>query len=182
MSITTRGGDKGETSLLFDERVPKYHLQCESYGAVYEAMAALGLARALLKVEALKKEILRIQQELVILNGELAAPRGRAGGLKKKVSEDMLRRLDEAVSCYEEHIHLTGWTMAGADPGSAALDLATTIVRRAERWVVRMRDEGYIENPVLLKYINRLSDVTFLMARQAEREAAVEASASGSLG
>ncbi|MFQ6110610.1 MAG: cob(I)yrinic acid a,c-diamide adenosyltransferase [Nitrospinota bacterium] len=169
MSITTRGGDKGDTSLLFGERVPKYHLQCESYGAVYEAMAALGLARSLVKNEGLKGEVLRIQQELVILNGELAAPKGRAGELEKKVTDDMLQRLDEAVRRYEEHIHLTDWTMAGASPGSAALDLATTIIRRAERWVVRMRDEGFIENPILLKYINRLSDVTFLMAREAEK-------------
>jgi len=174
MSLVTKRGDDGNTDLWFADRVPKYHPQVEAYGAVYEAQGALGLARALAP-GWLKPEIQRIQKDLFTASSELATPRGKTGRLQERVGPEMVEWADGQVARYEKAIHLTGWTLSGDTVGGAALDLALTVLRRGERWAVRLRDEGYVENPHLLVYLNRLSDLLFLMARAVDRGAEVPA-------
>ena len=168
MSIVTKRGDDGETDLWFADRVPKHHPQVEAYGAVYEAQAALGLARALAP-EWLKPGILQIQKDLFTASSELATLRGKAARLKERVGPERVAWAEGEIARYESVIKLTDWTLSGESAGGAALDLALTILRRAERWAVRLRDEGFVENPDLLVYLNRLSDLLFLMARAVDR-------------
>ncbi|MEK6709087.1 MAG: cob(I)yrinic acid a,c-diamide adenosyltransferase [Nitrospinota bacterium] len=176
MSLVTKRGDDGNTDLWFADRVPKYHPQVEAYGVVYEAQAALGLARALAP-GWLKPEILKIQKDLFTASSELATLRGKAPGLKERVGPGLVAWAEAEIARYEGLIKLTDWTISGESAGGAALDLGLTILRRAERWAVRLRDEGFVENPDLLVYLNRLSDLLFLMARAVDR--GLEAPAQG---
>lgn len=168
MSISTRRGDGGETDLLYGGRVPKYHPRTEAYGALHEAMAALGLARALIPEEGLKAEVLRIQRELFILGAELATAKEHLHRLKERVGPERVAVLDEKLKEAEALRPVKDWAIPGENPASAAVDLASTVLRRAERWAVRLKDEGLMENPHLLAYLNRLSDLLFMYARLLE--------------
>ena len=168
MSIVTRRGDDGGTDLRFADRVPKHHPQVEACGALDEAKAALGLARAAAPAW-LAPEILKIQKDLYLVSSDLATLRGKAGRLKERVDASHAAWADAQVARYEERIRVTDWVISGDSACGAALDLALTILRRGERRAVRLRDEGYIDNPDLLIYLNRLSDLLFLMARAAAR-------------
>ncbi len=174
MSLVTKRGDDGRTDLWFADRVPKYHPQVEAFGAIYEAQAALGLARAMAP-DWLKPAILQIQKDLFTASSELATLRGKAGRLKERVGPELVAWAEGEVARYERAIKLTDWTISGGSAGGAALDLALTILRRGERWAVRLRDEGYVENRDLLVYLNRLSDLLFLMARAVDRGVEVSA-------
>ncbi|MBI2132990.1 MAG: ATP:cob(I)alamin adenosyltransferase, partial [Candidatus Tectomicrobia bacterium] len=106
MSLVTKRGDDGNTDLWFADRVPKYHPQVEAYGAVYEAQAALGLARALAP-EWMKPGILRIQKDLFVASSELATLRGKAPRLKERVGPALVAWAEGEIARYEEAIKLT---------------------------------------------------------------------------
>ncbi|MED5578889.1 MAG: cob(I)yrinic acid a,c-diamide adenosyltransferase [Nitrospinota bacterium] len=169
MSLVTRRGDDGETDLWFADRVSKYHPQVEAYGAMYESQGALGLARSNAP-EWLKPEILKIQKDIFLVSAELATLRGKKSLLKEKAEQKLVDWIDSQIERYEKIIKLDDWYFSGESASGSALDLALSIVRRGERWVVKIRDEGYIENPHLLTYLNRLSDLLFLMARACDQE------------
>jgi cob(I)alamin adenosyltransferase len=170
MSIATRTGDDGTTSLLYGRRVGKNDPRVEACGAVDELNAALGLARAQGGPGLAGDEILAVQKELVKLMGELAvAPedfaRYRADDRFAKLAEPALARLDRLVAQLEaKKLNFDGWATPGANLVSATLDLSRTICRRAER---RVLDLGG-ESGLIVRYLNRLSDVLWLFARQAE--------------
>ncbi len=168
MSISTKRGDEGETDLLYGGRVPKYHPRTEAYGALNEARAALGLSRALIPDEDFKEEVLRIQRELVVLGAELATAHEHIHRLKERVGPERVAVLDEKLQAAEARCPIKDWVMPGENPASAAMDLAATILRRAERWAVRLKDEGLMENLHLLAYLNRLGDLLFMYARLLE--------------
>ena len=171
MSIATRTGDDGTTALMFGRRVRKDDPRVEAYGTVDELNAALGVARAQANRPRVAEELLAIQQQLVALMGELAvAPedleRYRAAGKYPKLEASALAKLDELVAWLEaEKISFDGWATPGANLGAAALDMARTICRRAERRVVELNDA---ETRLAIRYLNRLSDVLWLMARFSE--------------
>ncbi len=169
MSIVTRRGDDGNTDLWFADRVSKHHPQVRAYGALDEAKAALGLARSMAP-EWLKSEILKIQKDLYLVSSDLATLRSKAGRLKERVGASEVAWADAQVARYEKRIRITDWVISGDSPCGAALDMALTIIRRGERWTVWLRDEGYIDNPELLIYLNRISDLLFLMARAVDRD------------
>ena len=168
MSISTKRGDGGETDLLYGGRVPKYDLRTEAYGALHEALAAMGLARALIPDEDLKGEVLRIQKELFILGAELATTREHLHRLKERMGPERVAVLDEKLQAIEARHPIKDWVMPGENPASAAMEFASTVLRRAERWAVRLKDEGLLENPHLLAYLNRLADLLFMYARLLE--------------
>jgi cob(I)alamin adenosyltransferase len=173
MSIVTRTGDDGSTSLMYSRRVPKSHPRVEAYGAVDELNAALGLARAASPNAGLQDEVLITQKELVILMGELATlpedlERYSSDGFPR-VAGTMTTRLDTLAASIERALpKLKGWAMPGGNPVAAALDLARTICRRAERGVCVLDHNGELRNPEIIIYLNRLGDLLWLMARREE--------------
>ncbi|MFQ5914220.1 MAG: cob(I)yrinic acid a,c-diamide adenosyltransferase [Nitrospinota bacterium] len=168
MSIATRRGDSGQTDLLYGGRVPKHHPRTEAYGALHEALAALGLARALLPPGPLREDTLRIQQELFLVGSELATDRDHLHRLKARIAEDHVHKLDKRLAEAEEKSPVTDWVIPGEGAASAALHLASAIVRRAERLAVKLRDDGLLDNPHLLAYLNRLADLLFMFGKLSE--------------
>lgn len=171
-SIATRTGDDGETSLLYGQRVPKSHPQVEAVGAVDELNAALGVAKAAGPASS-RSVIESVQRSLVALMGEIACAESDASRFERsrfqRIREADLAALDEAVARIEaQQPPFDGWATPGATPAAAALDLARTAARRAERCVVGLPQSLRRLRPLLLRYLNRLSDLLWLMARAAE--------------
>ncbi len=175
MSIVTKTGDHGTTGLMYNRRVSKCHPRVEAYGAVDELNAALGLARATAERDFVRENIAVIQKELVILMGELATAVADLGRYSKdgvsRVEAAMAARLDGLVKEIEKRPPPSkGWAMPGASVASAALDVARTTCRRAERRVCALQEAGELENPEIVVYLNRLSDLLWLLARWTEME------------
>jgi cob(I)alamin adenosyltransferase len=163
MSIATKTGDSGETSLLFGTRVSKDHIRVEAYGAIDELNAALGICRSHEKKEENKNFLLEIQKLNFTLGAELAAPAEKLEKLNEKIGESHLERLDEKIKDLEKDPDiLKNWHIPGEDPLSSFYDMARCICRRAERNIVTLAQEVEV-SPVILRYINRLSDCLWLM-------------------
>jgi cob(I)alamin adenosyltransferase len=173
MSIVTRRGDQGTTALMYNRRVSKCHPRVEAYGAVDELNAAVGLARAGAEDEFVRESLAAIQKDLVRLMGELATavedlPRYVKDG-HEPVSAGMTNRLDGLVGRIEAaKVSPGGWATPGANAASAALDLARTVCRRAERRACALQDAGQLQNTEIVIYLNRLSDLLWLFARWVE--------------
>jgi cob(I)alamin adenosyltransferase len=173
-SIATRTGDQGTTGLLYGQRVPKNHPQIEAVGALDELNAAIGFAKATQPAGTDRAELERIQKELVALMGEITCAESDsaryADSKFAKVGEAELARLDSAVAAIEtRQPKFDGWATPGANLHAAALDLARTTARRAERRLVDLPGYGKSVRPVLVQYMNRLSDLLWLLAREAEQ-------------
>lgn len=177
MSIATRTGDDGTTGLMYNRRLPKHHVRVEAYGTVDELNAALGMARATTTAESVRAQLLATQKDLVILMGELAThgddqERYRNDGFEN-VTDEMTRRLDQAVLAIESAgVSFKGWATPGATINAAALDVARTVCRRAERRVIALYEAEKGGNPEVVVYLNRLADFLWLLARQVETEQA----------
>lgn len=172
-SISTRKGDDGSTGLLYGQRVAKDHPQIEAVGSLDELNAALGLAKATSPDDARKTALEQIQQDLVALMGEIVcaeADTARYAGSKfAKVGEAELARVDAAAAAIEaKPVKFDGWATPGSSHHSAAIEIARTTARRAERRLVALPRQGKTVRPVLLQYVNRVSDLLWLMAREAE--------------
>ena len=175
MSIATRTGDDGTTGLMYNRRVSKCHPRVEAYGSVDELNAALGVARAAAEQEFVRKHLLATQEELVILMGELATlPEDLARYVKdgfKLVTSEMTARLDSLVKEIEtQKVSFKGWATPGGTVLSAALDVARTTCRRAERRVCALREAWQLGNDEIGIYLNRLSDALWLLARWVETQ------------
>jgi cob(I)alamin adenosyltransferase len=186
--VATGRGDDGSTGLLFGgERIAKDDPRTEAYGSIDEAVAALGLARAELDTKArygtvpgpiggLADLILRIQRELFVVGAELATTpeawdRLRDG--ETRVSADMLAGVDSLLAEVEAAIEMPReFVVPGETRTSAALELARTILRRAERRVVSLERAGMVPGRYLLPYLNRLADLVWVLARAAEQSEA----------
>ena len=177
MSIATKTGDDGTTAIMYGRRLPKTDARIAANGAVDELNAALGVARAVLQDGFVTEKILAIQKELVVLMGELAvAPEDReryAKGGFQFVDAAMVEVLTGHIDDLEKNhrISYDGWATPGATPASAALDMARTICRRAERTVVALGETGVPVNAEIVRYLNRLSDLCWLWARWIETRA-----------
>ncbi len=166
MSITTRIGDKGTTSLFSGEMVPKYSLRTEAYGDIDELNSALGVARALCQREGVLERIHEIQKELFVVGAELATTKECLMLLGERVDASFLARMDQRRDALEAMITMPrGFIIPGGTLAAAHIDLARTIARRCERKAVRLRDEGLIDNEALLVWLNRLSDYLWLLGR-----------------
>ena len=173
MSIVTRNGDGGQTRLIFGERVSKADLQVEAYGAQDELNAFLGLAKASCPDERTKEALEELQRETFVVGAELASPANERHKLKTRVSGDMTARLDNLVADIESLPGLLDdWVLPGATTDGAAIDCARVVARRAERCAVRLIEaEGSAdENAEVLRYLNRVSDVLWLLGRRLEIE------------
>jgi cob(I)alamin adenosyltransferase len=172
VSIVTKTGDTGTTALMYGRRVPKNHPRVEAYGAVDELNSALGLARATAILDLVRDNLLRIQNELVVLMGELAtAPEDMPRYLKDgfvQLAADKTVKLEELVNQIEPKISFKDWVMPGASVHGAALDSARVVCRRAERRACALQEAGELGNGEIIIYLNRLSDLLWLLARFVE--------------
>jgi cob(I)alamin adenosyltransferase len=172
--ISTKTGDDGTTGLLLGGRVSKADPVIEICGALDEAVAALGLARAFAEDDAAAQRILRVQRGLFVVAADVAADPRRRDRLVPGVSEttaDMTAALEEETDALVARRPLrTVFVVPGANPASAGLDLARTAVRRAERRAVAARDGGTPVSAPVLTYLNRASDLLFVLARHAAGE------------
>lgn len=176
MSIVTRTGDAGTTGLMYNRRVPKSHPRVEAYGTVDELNAALGMARASTPHPFVRDSLLAIQKDLVLVMGELAThPDDLSRYIRDgfvTVSNEFVSRLDTLVQRIEtEGVSYDGWATPGATPDAAALDVARTTCRRAERRVFALGEAGEPPNPEIVVFLNRLSDLLWLLARWVETKA-----------
>ncbi|MDA8239312.1 MAG: cob(I)yrinic acid a,c-diamide adenosyltransferase [Nitrospiraceae bacterium] len=170
MGISTKKGDDGYTGTLGGERVPKYHIVTEAVGNVDEANSLLGLARASSKEKRTKRILLQVQKHLFIIGAELSTAGGHGKTLRKEISPAEVVWLEKLIDDMEEALALPpGFVAFGGEECSAKLDVARTAVRKAERTAVKMSGEKLIERPFVLKYLNRLSDLLFVLACYEEK-------------
>lgn len=176
MSIVTKTGDKGETSLMYGHRVSKSDPRVDAYGCVDELTAALGLARSIATDKFVSDEILAAQKDLIVVMGELAtAPSDRERYAKDGfhiTTSAMVDRVTAVIEGLEkdESLYPKDWVVPGGTSVSAALDFARTTCRRAERHVAAFSagDTGF--NVEILRYLNRLSDLCWVLARYVEKD------------
>ncbi len=173
--IYTRRGDGGETGLLYGGRVSKAAPRCEALGAIDEVSSALGLARSFSTSPRVKEIVKQVQQELVTVGGELATDPAEYAKLQlhfNVITTAMVEQLERLIDELEEegapHGHV--FIIPGGSPASSAMDLARTILRRAERRVVGLNELGMLANCEVLRYLNRLGDLLFLLARYEDRD------------
>ena len=176
MSIATRTGDEGTTGLLHGQRVPKDHPQIEAVGAFDELNVEVGAAWMEAADPGARDFLRSVQASLVALMGELACAESdsaaHATSRFARVSEADLRRLDDFLATLESRgIRLDGWATPGANPSAVAFDRARVAARRAERRLAGLPASGRSVRPLLLQWTNRLSDLLWLLAREAEARA-----------
>jgi cob(I)alamin adenosyltransferase len=185
-SIATMRGDGGQTGLAGGVRVSKSALRVEAYGNVDELTSTLGFARSICADPALQELALQVQRELFQVGAALATPPESSPGIRKgpqsaraqaPVTQEMVDRLTAEVHRIEalDGI-LSDWSVPGASTPAAAFDVARTVCRRAERGVVRLLEAGEQTAPAVLPYLNRLSDLLWLIGRKIERDAGVSGS------
>lgn len=161
----TGRGDDGYTGLLGPERVPKYDLRPEAYGTVDEAQAAIGLARASGCSPHTDKILLAIQRDLYTLMAELAAAGDEDSVFAGRVTAKHLSQLEDWIAQIEKGVKMPReFVVPGDSQPGAALHLARTVVRRAERHAVRLDHEGVLANHLVLRYLNRLSSLLYVLA------------------
>jgi len=171
MDSFNKRGDRGTTSLMFGHRVPKYSPRPEAYGVIDEASSALGLARGLISDPDLKQLILGIQKDLFLIGAELASLPEDVPRLESRISADHAVRLENSIEKYEKLVEMPRqFVPPGGTPAAGALDLARSIIRRGERRITKLVDDGEVRNPDLLPYCNRLADLLFTLARYAESD------------
>lgn len=178
MKIYTKTGDDGSTRLLFGGRVPKTDQRAVAYGTVDEAISAMGLARALSQDEWARARLFETQRDLFTVAAELATDTEHYPKFKeifKPVTPEMTARLERAIDAIDAQIKLPrAFIIPGASPASAAMDVARTVVRRAEREIVALDRSGGLGNQEILRLVNRCSDFLFMLARFEDRALAYE--------
>jgi cob(I)alamin adenosyltransferase len=174
MKIYTRTGDAGDTGLFGGGRVGKDHPRVEAYGDVDELNAALGLARSIELMPRIDEVLVPIQRDLFGIGALLATPdhAKMADQLRKaRIDEARIAQLEQAIDDGERELEpLTAFIVPGGTPKAAALHVARTVCRRAERRVVRLQQDIALP-PLVVIYLNRLSDLLFVLARVANRRA-----------
>ena len=167
--VTTRTGDGGETSLFGKGRVRKTDPRIAALGDLDEAQSAIGVARAMAPKSTLGRQLLELQEGLYVAMAEVATPREDLGRLKTRLDGAAVAKLESALDWLKQRTSIEGhFVVPGGNPISAALDQARTVARRAERSVVACVDAGTVSGDMLLPWLNRLSDLLFVLARAAE--------------
>ena len=174
MKLYTRMGDEGETALLFGQRLSKASPRTEAYGSLDSAISAMGLARALCRDTRVKETLLGLQRELFTVGSELATPPEDLDKLEehfKPVDAAMTEALERQIDDLKAQVNLPrAFIVPGASAGSGAIDMARSLLRTAERRAVALSDACELPNGEVLRYLNRLSDLLFILARYEDRE------------
>ncbi len=160
-AVYTRTGDKGTTGLYTGERVPKQSLRVEAYGSIDEITSALGLARATVKRDDVRETIFKVQQLLMSLMADVAS----LNLPEPYIKEEHVKMFEETIDRFDGMLEpLKHFLIPGENKGAAALDIARTTTRRAERNLLRLNEKEPV-NPQVLICINRLSDLCFILSR-----------------
>jgi cob(I)alamin adenosyltransferase len=171
MPISTRKGDKGFTGLLGGKRVPKHHLRPETYGTLDELNSFLGMARATSKDRKVRKILFQIQNHLFIIGSELALSGGGRNLLKGEITQEEVDWLSRLSTGFEALLKPEpGFIIYGETQISSILDVARAVSRRTERLAAKMKSRKMLRNLKILEYLNRLSDVLYLLARYEEQK------------
>jgi cob(I)alamin adenosyltransferase len=174
MKIYTRKGDDGTTSLWYGGRVAKTDARTEAYGSIDEAGAELGVARSLCAPDQveLAADLLRLQRQLFVAGAELATAPQAAGRLEdgvSRVTDAMVEALEPTIDRYMDRVELPPkFVIPGGTSLSAQLDVARTVMRRAERRLVALKQTDGLASEAVLRFLNRASDLAFAMARFAD--------------
>ena len=174
VKIYTKKGDDGTTSLWYGGRVPKHHGRTDAYGTLDEACSQLGVARSLCGPEQgqLAADILRLQDDIFVAGAELATAPEAAERLEDGVSrttEEMVAELEELIDRYMARVELPPkFVIPGGNQLSAQLDVARTTIRRAERRISALNEEGELAAETVIHFVNRASDAIYAMARYAD--------------
>ena len=178
MKIYTKSGDQGETGLFFGGRVPKSDARCEAYGEADSVVSYMGLARALCLDKDNKELLLHIQNRMFTVGAELATLPENHEKLTDRyhtIDSEMITELEKYIDKLSDSVDLpSDFIVSGASPGSAALDVARTAVRTLERRLVALDSDSMLVNEEILKFVNRLSDLLFMMARYEDRDISPE--------
>jgi len=174
VKIYTKKGDDGSTSLWYGGRIPKHHGRTEAYGALDEACSQLGTARALCgeDLAELAADILSLQNDIFIAGAELATAPEAAERLEDGISRttaEMVVELERLIDRYMSEVELPPkFVIPGGNQLSAQLDVARTVIRRAERWISALNEQGEIADETVIHFVNRASDLAYAMARWAD--------------
>jgi cob(I)alamin adenosyltransferase len=164
--IYTKTGDKGQTALIGGKRVAKYHLRIETYGTVDELNSFVGLLRDQDISQAYKNVLFKIQESLFCLESLVAADEGSEGYNLPRVTEDEIEMLEKQIDLMNEELpELTNFILPGGHQASSLAHVCRTVCRRAERLLIKLSEE-YEVDFVLVRYLNRLSDYFFVLARK----------------
>ncbi len=168
--VFSKRGDDGITSLLYGQRVPKFDPRPETYGTIDEAMSLLGLSKALTNKRKVKEIIERIQKDLFILNANIATSKDNHQKAKHKITSRHTKKLEEIISELATISPLSRkFIIPGETTASAAIDISRAVIRRAERMVHKIIKDGILKNREVGRYLNRLADLLFLLARYEEK-------------
>lgn len=174
MKVYTRKGDSGETGLFGGSRIAKDSIKVEAYGSIDEAAAFIGEARAIIKDEKVKNILHKIQEKFLVIGAHLASDSNGINKLKESIEESDIVELEKIIDEYSKTLlPLYKFIISGDNRESATLHVARTVVRRSERRIVTLKERENID-PKLLKYVNRVSDVLFVLSRVVEDDATVK--------
>ena len=166
--VYTKRGDKGQTDLLGGSIARKDSLKVEAYGCIDETSSFIGLARYYTKNKVIKERLKEIQNKLLVLGGFLASDDKGKEMMKDQIKEEDIKLLEEYIDEYNQKLPpLTHFILPGDDEVAAHFHVARTVVRRAERRIVSLAAQEDL-NPLIQKYVNRLSDLMFVLARYSE--------------
>lgn len=167
----SKKGDSGETSLLGGQRVPKHDPRPETYGVLDEASSTLGVARASTNNPKIKDIILEVQKDLLVLGAELSTLPEDLSKLSRRINEADAKRIEEIIDDLQRHVKLKNeFIYPGETVVSATIDVARTVIRRAERKAAKLKSEDLVDNPYIHQYLNRLADMLFTLARYEEQK------------
>jgi cob(I)alamin adenosyltransferase len=179
VKIYTKKGDDGTTGLLYGGRVRKDDPRTDVYGTLDETVSALGLARAGGLTQQVEEIVVRVQREMFVVGAQLATSAENQSKLQEGISKlapGMTERAETDIDrLLEEHPLRPEFVLPGSTMGSAGLDLARSTIRRAERLAVSMAAEGLVADEEILRYLNRVSDLLFALARFEEAERGLQA-------
>ena len=172
MGIVTKTGDSGKTSLCCGKRVDKDDIRVEICGALDEASSFLGLAKNGLRSQKAKRVIHSIQKELIVLCAEAATSAKGLGKIDKRIDANSICFLEKEIDALERKraVKIRAFCIPGYGAASSALDVARAVIRRAERRSVTLLKKGMVKNSNIIIYLNRLSDLLYLLARSNEEK------------
>jgi len=174
IKVYTKKGDSGETGLYGGSRISKNNIKVDTYGNIDESTALIGAARALVKDKEIKDVLYKIQEKFLVIGAHLASDKNGVSKLKEKIEITDIENIEKMIDEYSKNLlPLYKFIIPGDNIESAALHVARTVVRRSERKIVALKESEEVA-PEILKYINRVSDILFVLARIVEDQEAVK--------